>query len=494
MRFEETCFADRSHFIMADPLIVAQTEGVEFKLNQLEKREEPVLRPTARWEGGDGKQQRPVQNDPLDGTVLYDLDNRQFTLWYRTHNGLIDPAKSTSTVQPPSRGSWVCLARSSDGIDWEKPELGKVPFNQCTANNMLVFGEPVFNGQHLSGVTLNRVPGIEGSLIATAYGRFNDSVYPHGITFLSSPDGIDWNPHFPPSLPLDGDAHCLMWDWHRGCYICTTRSYAYDRIVNRLQTRGCDLRVKRHVAIASSRDLVHWTPMVPVMEADADDPPNAQLYTMYVLPYGHGYLGFVQLFYMQEPEMTGGPLEMQLAFSRNLKDWVRVGKRTPILPRGAEGAWDCSHVVLTTNPPHPEGDRLRFWYGGKDAEHWQYGNASLGTATLRRDGFASYEAGPEGGTVTTAPFNLEWATRVQVNADASQGELRVEILDADTFQPLEGTAADDCQPVCTDSVQHQVAFGPRRGTFVRHTGRIRFRFHLKSAGIYSFYASRCNPE
>jgi hypothetical protein len=194
---------------------------------------------------------------------------------------------------------------------------------------------------------------------------------------------------------------------------------------------------------------------------------------------------------MQEPAMTYGPLDMHLAFSRDLLNWTRVGDRAPLLPRGPTGAWDQSHVSLTTNPPHPEGSQLRFWYGGKDAEHWQNGNAALGTATLKRDAFAGYVPGPGGGIVTTVPFEMRWATKINVSADAAQGELRVEILDADTLKTLDGTAAADCRPLTADEPLQQVSFGERRGTFIRHSGRIRFRFHLNNATLHAFRATNC---
>ena len=493
-RIEEPCYADPSLFLMVDPKLVETTENVILQICPMEKNAEPVLRPTETWEGGDGKKGRPVHSDPVDGTVLFDVAEKKFHLWYRTHNHQIAPMSAPSHSHVPPRGSIVCLATSADGLNWHKPRLDLVNVDQSSANNMIPACPPPIKAQHLSGITVNRVPGLPGKLVATVYSHFDDPVYPQGITFLTSDDGLTWTPHFPPVLPMDGDAHCLMWDWNQGCYLCTTRSYAYGHIIGRLAKAGIQgLRNKRHVALARSRDLIHWTPMLPVLEADAKDPSNAQLYYMYILPYGHGYLGFVQLFYMQEPEMTYGPLDMQLAFSRDLVTWTRVEDRAAILPRGPAGAWDQSHVSLTTNPPHPEGDRLRFWYGGKDTEHWQNGNAALGTATLKRDAFAGYTAGAGGGTVTTAPFDMTWAAKLNVSADAARGEIRLEILDADSLKPLEGTAAADCQPLTADEPLQQVSFGERRGTFVRHTGRIRFRFHLKNATLYAFRATNCAP-
>jgi hypothetical protein len=251
-----------------------------------------------------------------------------------------------------------------------------------------------------------------------------------------------------------------------------------------------ELTNKRHIALAKSRDLIHWTPMLTILEADERDPANAQMYYMHIVPYGRHYLGFVQMFYMSE-DMTYGPLEMHLAISDDGENWRRAGdkwtKRSPILPRGPEGSWDQAHVDLFACPPMPlgaRGERLRFWYGGKDTEHWQAGSTAASSATLRRDGFACWEAGPEGGTITTRLLKLTWATFPALNVDARDGEVRVEILKEDGTI-LEGCAAAQCTPITGDHIRQVVEWPGQRGTWVRYTGKVRFRFYLKNAKLYA---------
>src|SRR5690606_17830491 len=158
----------------------------------------------------------------------------------------------------------------------------------------------------------------------------------------------------------DRDAHCLMWDSRRQCYLCTTRSAQHERMIHRLQVlhNMPQLRNKRHVAMAKSRDLVHWTPMLDVLEADERDPDGTQLYYMHIVPYGHCWLGFVQMFYMSE-DMTRGPLDMHLAISDDGENWRRVGDkwgaREPFIARGEAGAWDSAHISQHASVPFPIG-------------------------------------------------------------------------------------------------------------------------------------------
>jgi hypothetical protein len=486
MTLVEHCWADPELFIMADEGLIEESENATFAICQLEKDSaNPIMLPEQPWEGGDGNGPTGINQDPLDGTVLYDAQAKLFHCWYRTHNRLIRDVGGYSVGSLQPQGSQVCYATSADGIRWDKPVVGAVSYDNSFENNMVPVSVGPIQSNHLSGVTVNRVPEIDAALVGTVFSRFNDPIYPQGITILSSKDGMAWEPHFPPVLPIDGDAHCLVWDPRYQCYLCTTRSAAHTHEVGRARAKGCKLPQKRHIAIARSRDLVHWTPMMTVLEADDADPDNAQLYLMYVIPYGHGYVGLVQLFYMSE-DMTYGPLDMHLAFGRDWMDWRRVGDRTPVIPRGPAGSWDQSHTTVYTNPPHPEGDRMRFWYGGKDTEHWQAGNAGMGTGTLRRDGFACWEAGQDGGVITTAPMKLNWSTSVFLNVEAPHGQVRAELIDADTREPIPGVSRDDCLPVTGDHTSVLVQHKEGRGTFIRHTGLVRWRFYLENAKLYAF--------
>ncbi|MEO6909163.1 MAG: hypothetical protein ABI210_14860 [Abditibacteriaceae bacterium] len=489
-RWIQNDYAEPDLFLMADDTLIEEADNAQFHLCPLEKEPKPIMLPTETWEGGDGKSTFAVHQDPIDGSVVYDAQNEQYVMWYRTHNRLITP----------SSGSVVCMATSKDGLNWEKPALRQVFWNGSYENNMLRVDVEPIQRQHLSGVLPNYLEGQSG-LVATVYSTFDDDIYPYGITQLYSEDGVIWEPHFPPTIPLDRDANCLMWDSRRKCYLCTTRSEQQQRVIHRLQiSQGLHhLTNKRHVALAKSRDLLHWTPMITILEADDRDPENAQMYYMYIIPYGRHYLGFVQMFYMADG-MTFGPLDMHLAISDDGETWRRAGdkwgERTPFIPRGEAGTWDCSHISQHSTPPFPigaQGERLRFWYGGKDTEHWQAGNTAVGTGTLRRDGFACWEAGAEGGTITTRPLQMKWATRPSINVNATNGEVRVEILQ-ENGEPLEGCSAAQCTPITGDHIRAVLHWPGQRDSFVRHAGKVRVRFHLKNAKIYAAKLPRLEAE
>ena len=143
------------------------------------------------------------------------------------------------------------------------------------------------------------------------------------------------------------------------------------------------------------------------------------------------------------------------------------------------------------------GDRLWFYYigfqGDKDRldPNWMkngmYDRGSTGIAFLRRDGFASMEAGAEVGTLTTRPVRFA-GEQLFVNVDCPKGKLLVEVLDEEN-RPAEGFSVDRCEPVSTDSTLAQVTWkdAPSLGKLAGKP--VRFRFHLTSGSLYSFWVS-----
>jgi len=476
-------------YLMADRDLVAETENLVRRLRPVEKSPEPVIVPDQPWEGGGTGGKVESLQDPFYSTILFDPVERVFRCWYRPFNRFLG-----GFFRPPftNQDSRLCYAESRDGFHWQKPHVRQVLFQGSLENNMLRLADSAYRGPATQADSLGTVipwsaPGTAYRYAATIHTKFEDPVYPKGITVCFSPDGIGWRMHFPPVLPLDGDCHTLSWDPRENCYLLTTRSNQHTNLCRRWGRKW-----KRHIALAKSRDLFNWTPAATILEADEQDPDDVEIYMMHIVPYGHAYLGQLLMFYAHEMV-----LENQLALSRDLVRWQRVGERKPFLERGPEGSWDSKHVSLNKNQPHPEGDRLRFWYGGTSAPHYQAGYGALGTGTLRRDGFVGYEAGEEGGTLTTIPM-LAPKVMAALNVDATDGEARVEVLDREG-KPVEGCTREDCVPIHGDHVRALVQFraGPgeyfRRGSLCRFQGPVRFRCHLKKATLYAFKATGVTP-
>jgi hypothetical protein len=135
------------------------------------------------------------------------------------------------------------------------------------------------------------------------------------------------------------------------------------------------------------------------------------------------------------------------------------------------------------------GDRLHFYVSGREGVPGtdRPGVCNTGLATLRRDGFASMDAGSEEGTVTTRPVQFS-GRHVFVNVAAPQGELRVEAIDADG-KPIAPYTRENAVAVREDSTRHRIRWAGVNDLSRLAGTPVRFRFHLKNGSLYAFWVS-----
>ena len=107
--------------VLVDDFILERTEALERRLNPLVKHAaNPLLRPQERWEG----------QFTLPTSVLFDDSDQRFKMWYLCRDGLSSPRRG------PDRWAY---AVSSDGITWEKPDLGLTSFAGSVRNNLIPY-------------------------------------------------------------------------------------------------------------------------------------------------------------------------------------------------------------------------------------------------------------------------------------------------------------------------------------------------------------------
>jgi hypothetical protein len=106
---------------------------------------------------------------------------------------------------------------------------------------------------------------------------------------------------------------------------------------------------------------------------------------------------------------------------------------------------------------------------------------------MRRDGFASMDAGDEHGSLTTRviAFNGE---ELFVNCDARDGELRVEVLgdDGKVLAPFENK---NCQPIRTNSTCQRVSWNGVRNLAHLKNRPVSLRFHAVNSKLFAFWVS-----
>ncbi len=440
--------------LVDDYLISAQSDVVRTYHPFQKYAANPVMTATKAWEGS---------VIYVYGTVLPNESGGGYRMWYH--------------CLPTDVKYRLCYATSTNGISWVKPSLNIVTYAGSKRNNIFIQR----SGQdHIPSVIhtpwetdpLRRYKLINFDGVA---GRFLGA---------SSGDGIHWTDSSAnPILPPASDVGNFVWDPHAARYAGYMKVAAY--------VRGLRRRAVGFTATATFDSL--WPAPYLVLAPDdfddrwASEPQRTHFYGLCGFAYETMYLGFLWVF--RATDITGyndGTIFVELVTSRDGIHWQREqGDRPPFLPLGAPGAWDDG-MVFTTQQPLVEGGTIRLYYGGIDGTHYATGwHGAIGLATLRKDGFASLDAGATTGTITTR--RLQGATgQLRVNYASSGGWLKVEVLDA-SGNVLPGYGRADCAALQGDSVDQVV-------TWNAHTqlpggaDPVRLRFLLQNASLFSFMA------
>ena len=145
-------------------------------------------------------------------------------------------------------------------------------------------------------------------------------------------------------------------------------------------------------------------------------------------------------------------------------------------------------MVFTPRTPVVEGNTIKIWYGGFKNHHdtaLKKQQSAIGLATLRKDGFASLDAGATVATILTKTFgNTGGALLVNYHTNNSSGWVKVEALD-ENGNVLSGYSQADCVPLTGNSTTQAVTWA---GHSELPAGQrwLRLRFLLQNASIYSF--------
>ena len=278
--------------------------------------------------------------------------------------------------------------------------------------------------------------------------------------FAVSPDGINWTKLDVEAVPSSDEGN-FSFDEGEGLFIHTVkRGGPHGRSV--FLATSLDFQTwEDHGLIFHADDLDHELGRENIEKRLSDsgilplfhnDPSvyNVDVYNMGVFRYEGYYVGFPAMFHATGPvpnyPNTDGFHLVQLACSRDLRTWKRLGNRQAFIgpsPVGA-GAYDLTQIIGPSSPVIRD-DEMWFYYTGlKYRASFLYegdypnGNyvpvpgldpdkGAICLAVLRRDGFISMEAGSSGGALTTKHLHLSEG-RLFVNFDAPEGQIIVEVL------------------------------------------------------------------
>jgi len=433
------------------------------------------------------KYDQPWETDETGSGSFYTnifQDGDVYRMYYRGHSTLL------------------CYAESKDGINWYRPNLGLIDYEGSDQNNIIMKLRELGSG---FGAFLDTNPNSSKSqrIKGNMRGLWDDSTNSSNLYGYATADSTNWNqiqddPIILGSLPNHWDAqNSIFWSEAEQQYVIYARYMVGPDGLLGENFRKVDEKSRiRSTARATSPDFENWSDFVPMEYSDTDSiTPSAQLYTNQTTPYFRANHIYISL-----------PGRIFFKKIKNPKILRDIDK---------EDFGDCSDGVLMTT--RAGSNRYDFTFResllrpGIGDENWTTRNnypacgviqtgetemsifvqrnyaqtsAYLERMTLRLDGFASLNAGYDGGQMITKTLDFT-GNKLELNYSTSAaGRIRVEMLDESGI-PIEGYGIDDCDGLIGDEISRHVSWHGSTD-LSKISGRpIRVRFVMNDADIYS---------
>jgi hypothetical protein len=427
----------------------------------------PVLKPDRPWEQ-EGKGPMAM---PFSSGIWFDPQDRLFKMWYMG-----------------GYNCFMCYATSQDGLHWEKPAL------DVRAGTNIV---RVWEGANVVWLDLEEEdPQRRYKLITTGDG--SDLIGPSQEWYGSqcsmfvhfSPDGIHWSEAVV-RTGATGDRNSAFWNAFRQVWVYSIRAY--------LPFGGpqSPMRCRRYWETSDLTAGAPWKPYEPPLWVGADnsdlrrpDLPTVQpeLYNLDCAAYESVLLGLFSILRGYPPSETGRPKinEVCVGYSRDGFHWHRPERRPLVPVSERQGDWNWGNMQSAGGCCLVTGDHLYFYVSGRAGRPSDAGG-STGLATLRRDGFASLDAGGTEETLTTRPVRFR-GRYLFVNVDADAGELRVEVLD-ESGKVIAPFSRANGVPIRADQTLQAVQWQGAEDLSALAGKPVKFRFHLRNGSLYAFWVS-----
>ncbi len=455
----------------------------------------PLVAPTEPWEMA-----------LAWNSIYHDPDTGKYQLWYQSYY--------EGDLQDRRFGCVVCYAESDDGTHFHKPELDLFPFADRAQTNIVLLGSGGHSSRYCCSVLVDVHEPNADRHYRMAYFDWTetDAGQRPGLCVAFSPDGIHWTKH--PRAPLSaiaygssGDEVPLTTQTDRAWAVPLSMSDATDVFFDPVLERyvwygkmwidGPDGRMawKHAMGRTESADFLDWSTPELVCAPDDEDPLHVEFHTTPVFYHEGVYICLNQVL---DRAVGGGVIDVELMLSRDGRNWQRPFRDEFFLPRGAAGTFEGGSIFTNSTPVMLD-DEMRFYYGGYSAGATSADDrrhvSGIGLATLRRDRFAGIQPldrtdlvtqrqPVEGvGQVTLKKTSLAQVRAVELNADASAGSIRVEVLDA-AGRRVPGFTCQDAVPVRGDSLRHGVRWQQRQLTDLA-PGDYMLRLHLERATLFA---------
>ena len=438
------------------------------------KDEGPVLNFDAPWEG------------IHCGYCTMIRDGERFRVYYR---GLPETGKDGGPSEV------TCMAESTDGIHWTKPNLDLFEIKGSKTNNVVLANAAPFS--HNFSPFLDSSPNCPPAQRYKALSGLDKT----GLFAFTSEDGTHWSKlceHevIPRKAPFEfrwmfDSQNLAFWSASENKYVCYFRVYSGAR----------------RIARTESPDFVNWSePVLMTYVTEGQECPIEELYTNQTAPYFRApdlYVAIAARFVPGRQAISDEEaiqLKVAKEYHKDLSDAVVMTTRggsvydRTFLSSFIRPGIGAKNWVSRTNYPAlgilQTGPTEMSIYTNQD---YAQPTAHLHRYSLRMDGFASIHAEYQGGEFITKPIQFK-GDHLDLNFSTSAvGSILVE-LQSDDHQPIAGFKAEDCIEVIGNELDRTVRW--KSGATVNSLAgkSVRLRFILKDADLFAFRFSDSTPK
>lgn len=492
--------------LFIDTTFIEASEGVTQTMNPPYQTGEVLLTADQPWEQG-------AYVGSYCSVIKEARDGRECVrVWYDLISG---------EGRPGSGYRVVAYAESDDGIHFHKPVLSQVEWEGSQENNFVI---PTDLSRFTVGggsVGLDENPNCPSEERYKSWSKLYSTPgsLSGGHQLWHSADGIRWHRYTQPTTGLGASDTQPTWFWDAdlGRYVGYSREWVQLGPGRRNRTRMASYNESddmlawdnAHMALKSDeRDMGAPTrdgSAVEAGETSEDQVVNVgapmDIYGPGVFKYDEAqavYIATFSAFYHWRPagEKTWpDTADVQLAVSRNGRQFQRLGDRQPFLRLGPLGSF-YSKWIWPCPRPIRMGDELWFYYMGTNKDHARRPDptaakttSALTRAILRLDGFVSVDAHYGGGELTTPPIVFE-GSELELNLDTSAGgSVRVEIQDA-SGRPISGHTLEEADELNGNSVRMPVSWRGSHSVAALAGKPVKLHFRMRDCKLYAFQFQR----
>lgn len=445
----------------------------------------------------------------------------------RGHMSMVEDEQGRIRIYYREKNDWLGVVTSKNGVDWEKPDLGR----EYEGMRNIALAETVGLGNVF----------LDPNAPPEKRWHYFSGVKRRSMFVYTSKDGWSFEPHETAAMPFAaGSQSVIYYDEQRQVYV------GHHRSDYGMTETG---RTQRVFLLSETRDLFRPWPFAPVTPelvaaqsrarrikadrldpwfvdngplspaglsvelpvafstSDAIDPPSTDIYTTKVVKYPWApdtYFSFPAVYFHYEGaaprtratlgdearKKGSGVVEVQIAVSRDGLEWTRL-PRPAYIPITSNGE-DAIHMMFLTHGMLKRGNEIWQYAGGHAGNGINYHsawvkqpNSPLWRYVQRMDGFVAAEAAYTGGEFTTRPLTFE-GKHLRLNLDTGAvGFAQVGILD-EQRKPIPGFSLEDCVYINGDYLRHPVEWMGKSTDVSALAGRtVRLQFRMRGTRLFA---------